>query len=162
MTEPLILEKNFNFYSPLVKRIRTRRFILHHTGANLDASAAQIHQWHLDSGFCGIGYHFVIRQNGSIERGRPQWAIGAHAFNANNDSVGIQLSGEFSTFPPNNLQIESAALLIAFLSKQYNLPIDKNSVLGHRDVIATECPGDRLYDLIPLIIGKANWYRFES
>lgn len=162
MSEPKIVEKFFNFNAPIVKRNYTRRIILHHTGADIDASAEQIHQWHIDAGFCGIGYHFVIRQNGAVERGRPQWAIGAHAYNANNDSVGIQLSGNFNLYQPNNLQIESCANLIAALSKEYRLPIDNLHILGHRDVIATDCPGVLLYELIPEIIGKANWYRFEG
>jgi hypothetical protein len=46
----------------------------------MDASAEQIHGWHLGNGWAGIGYHYVIRKDGTIERGRPEWAIGSHAY----------------------------------------------------------------------------------
>ncbi|MBP9550733.1 MAG: hypothetical protein KBE34_02250, partial [Veillonella sp.] len=30
------------------------------------------------NGWAGIGYHFVIRKDGTIERGRPLSVVGAH------------------------------------------------------------------------------------
>ena len=54
--------------------------VIHHTGqADIDASAEQIHEWHQNQGWSGIGYHFVVRKDGAVERGRPIWAVGAHA-----------------------------------------------------------------------------------
>ena len=42
------------------------------------SSAAQIDTWHRQRGFhLGIGYHYVIRRDGTIEPGRPEWMIGA-------------------------------------------------------------------------------------
>ena len=43
------------------------------------SSAAQIDTWHRQRGWkFGIGYHYVVRRNGSIEPGRPEWMVGAH------------------------------------------------------------------------------------
>ena len=84
MTPVNIVEKTFRFKNSLAKRYHTNRFVIHHTGTgsiDLDASAEQIHEWHLDN-YAGIGY-FVIRKNGNIERGRPEWAVGSHAYGAN-------------------------------------------------------------------------------
>lgn len=106
MQKAKIIEKTFKFVRPLEERRITNRIIIHHTGgADIDAYAEQIHQWHLDANYAGIGYHFVVRKNGNIERGRPQWAAGSHAYGANHDSIGIHLSGDFTYNLPTDKQI---------------------------------------------------------
>lgn len=163
MKKANIIEKTFNFVAPLSKRTATNRIIIHHTGgADIDAYAEQIHQWHLDADYSGIGYHFVIRKNGDIERGRPVWAVGSHAFKANYDSIGIHLSGEFTYNAPTNFQIESCALLIANLCADYKITIDRKHIIGHRETIATECPGNVLFNLLDVIVNKALWYRYQN
>lgn len=163
MLKAKIIEKSFNFVHSLNKRAITDKIIIHHTGgADIDAYAEQIHQWHLAAGYSGIGYHFVIRKNGDIERGRPVWAVGSHAYNSNYDSIGIHLSGDFTYNLPTDKQIESAALLIANLSETYNISLDRKHILGHRETIATDCPGNMLFNLLDVIVGKANWYRFND
>ena len=153
-----IIEKHFGFQNLLTERIYTNRIIIHHTGSAIDASAEQIHEWHLDAGYAGIGYHFVIRKNGAIERGRPIWAQGAHAYSHNWDTIGIHLSGEFGSEKPTPEQIEACAMLIADIAAEYDIPIDRKHIKGHREVNATDCPGDNLFDALPTICGKANWY----
>lgn len=161
MNTPKITEKNFKFVAPLVARGSTERIIIHHTGgADIDAYAEQIHQWHLDAQYAGIGYHFIIRKSGEIERGRPVWAIGSHALGANVNSIGIHLSGEFTYNPPTDNQIESCARLIAWLCDEYNIPTDRRHILGHRETIATDCPGNVLFNLLEVIVNKALWYRY--
>ena len=59
-----IIDTNLDFGS-LSKRKSTTRIILHHAAAE-SCDAATIHQWHLTKGWSGIGYHFVVRKNGSI------------------------------------------------------------------------------------------------
>ncbi len=55
-------------------------FVIHQTGAeDIDPSADDINQWHIGNGWSGIGYHFVIRKSGDVERGRPEDCEGAHA-----------------------------------------------------------------------------------
>ena len=83
MQRAKIISTNLEF-SSLNERKLTDMIVIHHTGVNdIDASAKQIHGWHLDQGWSGIGYHFVVRKNGNIERGRPEWAIGSHAYGEN-------------------------------------------------------------------------------
>lgn len=132
-----IVETNLQFSRAPSKRTRTGRIILHHT-ASADVSAATIHGWHQGQGWSGIGYHFVIRANGAIERGRPEWAIGSHSGPAGNgDSIGIVLTGNFEIGAPSTAQMIALAKLIKELRSRYgNL-----AVIGHRDVMATACPG---------------------
>lgn len=161
-----IKETSLNFIdSSLVPRCNTDMIVIHHTGSveDTDVSAAQIHQWHLNQGWAGIGYHFVIRKDGTIERGRPEDTIGAHAFGENYHSIGIQLSGDFNTGKPTFNQIESTAILIAYLCGKYSIECNREHIVGHCDLMSTDCPGNHLYLQIDDIIGKANWYyQFDS
>ena len=132
-----IVETNLQFSRAPSKRTRTGRIILHHT-ASADVSAATIHGWHQGQGWIGIGYHFVIRANGTIERGRPEDTIGSHAGpQGNGDSIGVVLTGNFEIGAPATAQITALASLIKDLRGRYgNL-----AVIGHKDVMATACPG---------------------
>jgi len=55
--------------------------------------AADIHAWHLERGFDGIGYHYVIKRDGSPEACRPDYWTGAHVRSHNHHSIGICLVG---------------------------------------------------------------------
>jgi hypothetical protein len=159
-----IKETNLNF-SSLSERSYTDQIVIHHTGCNdIDASAEQIHGWHLSNGWSGIGYHYVIRKDGTIERGRPEWAIGSHAYGENSHTIGIHLSGDFEQAEPTSQQIEKCAMLIADIADRYGLPIDRETVVGHGELMATDCPGTNLQALLNdgTITGKAVWYYNQS
>lgn len=164
-----IVEKTFHFKNNLAERQYTDRFVIHHTGTgsvDMDASAEQIHDWHLSS-YAGIGYHFVVRKDGTIERGRPEWAIGSHAYGSNHDSIGIHLSGEYEIYYPTDAQIESTAELLAELCEYYDVPIDRNHILGHFEVDpdgkrGTSCPGRNLFARLDEIVEKAKNYHGET
>ena len=149
----------------LVERDTTDMIVIHHTGSpDMDACAEQINQWHLNNGWAGIGYHYVIRKDGTIEAGRPEWAVGAHAEGDNSHSIGIHLSGDFSEVEPTDEQVEKCAMLIAYLCDKYGIEINRDNVVGHGELMATDCPGDNLQALLDdgTITGKANWYRNEA
>ena len=163
MQRAKIIETNLDF-SSLNERKLTDMIVIHHTGErDIDASAKQIHGWHLDQGWSGIGYHFVVRKNGNIERGRPLWAIGSHAYGENSHTIGIHLSGDFEQAKPTTQQIEMTAMLIADLCADYNIPIDRKHIIGHGELMSTDCPGKNLQKLLDngTITGKANWYRYQ-
>jgi len=65
---------------------------------NQDIGAEEIHGQHKTDGFDGIGYHYVIRKDGTIERGRPINKEGAHAkANGHNVySIGIAFVGGYT------------------------------------------------------------------
>lgn len=81
-----------------------------------------------------IGYHFVIRTDGSIEFGRPLHMAGAHARGYNKDSIGICLIGgvDADDQPKNNFtrkQMKSLQGLIALLMDVYQLDVE--DIVGH-------------------------------
>jgi len=163
-----ITEKKFNFANALSNRNYTDLIVIHHTGGkDIDAYAEQIHDWHLSAGYSGIGYHFVIRKNGTIERGRPINAIGSHAYGSNAHSIGIHLSGNFEEAQPTDAQIEMTAMLIANLCEDFSIPTDRDHIKGHFEVDpdgkrGTSCPGKNLFAQLDTIVGKANWYRYNA
>lgn len=53
----------------------------------------EIRRWHQKRGFRDVGYHFIIRQDGEIEIGRPLDEIGAHCKGFNTQSIGTCLIG---------------------------------------------------------------------
>ena len=69
-----------------------KRIILHcaATREGQDFSVDTIREWHVNGrGWSDIGYHWVIRLDGSIEVGRPLEKSGAHTKGHNKDSVGV-------------------------------------------------------------------------
>lgn len=136
-----IIENGLSFKG-LRPRKSTRLVVLHHS-ASPDVPAAEIHAWHLARGWAGIGYHFVIRKDGSIERGRPLDAIGAHAgAGVNGCSIGICLCGNFMNEVPTRQQIISLLELLAWLNAAYISSAAAGlDIKLHREVATTECPG---------------------
>lgn len=57
-----------------------------------DDRANDIHGWHLKGGWYGIGYHYVICVDGTIEKGRPDYWEGAHC-KGHNEKIGVCLIG---------------------------------------------------------------------
>ena len=89
-----IIETTYKWAGTLARRSATRRIILHHAAA-VTCTPQQVHQWHLANGWSGIGYHFFVRKDGSVYRGRPEDTVGAHAGNNNYDSIGVCFEGSF-------------------------------------------------------------------
>lgn len=130
-----IIETNLSFGSMSV-RSKTTRIILHHAAAK-SCGAATIHKWHLNNGWSGIGYHFVVRKNGTIERGRPENTVGAHASGSNSDSIGICFEGDFMSETMSDTQKNAGKELVAYLKNKYGI----SKVQKHSDVCSTDCPG---------------------
>lgn len=83
---------------PTIEATRKRRIdklIIHCSavGPKQTSSARQIDAWHRAKGWQMIGYHYVIRRDGSIEIGRPADMIGAHTSGQNANSLGICYEG---------------------------------------------------------------------
>lgn len=134
--------------------------VIHHTGdgKDNDESAQTIHGWHLDKGWAGIGYHFVIRKNGTIERGRPEKYVGSHCQGHNTGSIGIHVCGDYEKNPngPTSEQMSSLIDLVAHICKKYDLEPSRSTVRGHREFCDTACPGASLYPLLEKVATGAK------
>lgn len=132
-----IIETNLDF-SPLKERKSTNRIILHNSGVTVLQSVEIIHNYHKNTkGWAGIGYHFYIRKDGSIYRGRPENTVGAHAYNNNSDSIGICFEGDFNQEVLSDVQKNAGKELISYLCEKYGI----TKIQGHKEVNNTSCPG---------------------
>lgn len=141
--QPTIIYPNYKWNGSLTVKNKTDFIIWHHTDSG-EVSALTIDGWHKNNGWVGIGYHFVIHQDGTIEAGRPHNCQGAHAYGINNRSVGITFVGRYNE--PNNmpiLQFNSGVQLTAWLIENC---YPNANIIGHRDAIKyggdpSSCPG---------------------
>lgn len=106
------------------------------TQATSDIGAAEIRKWHKDKGWSDIGYHAVIRRNGTVEAGRPEWKVGAHVAGHNTDNLGVCLVGGINAQgkAENNFTPEQMAALSQVIQgwmKKYGIQASK--IKGHRD-----------------------------
>ncbi len=116
----------------------TKYIVVHHSQVTSRHTVKDIHRWHQNRGWAGIGYHFFIDKEGGIHNGRPVWAIGAHTYGYNKCSIGICLEGNFNIQLASEKQIDSAALLITLLGIEY----DGAVIVRHSDLAKTrKCPG---------------------
>lgn len=148
-------------FTDLTQRDSTTRIVIHHTGnpTDDDLSAEQLHRSHQNLGWAGVGYHFIVRKDGTVELGRPDWAAGAHAEGFNYCSIGIHVCGNFNIGEPTEAQLNALPMLLADICDAYGLIASADIVVGHRDLMATACPGNNLYKHLDEIRGNAEWYR---
>ena len=104
------------------------------TKAGQDFTATDIDRWHRERGFNGIGYHYVVRLDGKLEKGRDVSLAGAHCRGWNERSVGIcYIGGLDANGRPadtrTNAQKRVLYQIIMDLQREYNIL----QVLGHRD-----------------------------
>lgn len=120
------------------------KYIVIHHSATEQGSAASFHRYHLQRGWGGLSYHFVIGNgagagDGEVETGfRWQRQIsGTHisvrAWYYNLFGIGICLVGNFQEGRPTPAQLDSLVTLVRRLMRRYNIPL--KNVLGHGMVV---------------------------
>lgn len=124
--------------------MRTIDLIIIHCSAvkpNQTSTVKQIDAWHKAQGWRMIGYHYVVRRDGTVELGRPESEAGAHCTGVNQHSIGICYEGGLdSNGQPADTrtpqQKQSLIALIRELKTRYPLA----RVAGHRDYSPKPCP----------------------
>lgn len=121
-------------------------FIAVHCSASvpdIKTDAKVIDRWHRQRGFLMIGYHYVIKTDGTVEKGRDEDSIGAHVENFNARSIGICLVGgvDKDQKPVKNYSDDQMVSLLALL-KDLRIEHPKAVIQGHRDFpnVAKACP----------------------
>ena len=107
------------------------------------SSAAQIDSWHRQRGYhLGIGYHYVIRRNGEIEPGRPEWMVGAHCLNHNKYSIGVCYEGGLDARgQPADTRTDEQKAAMRKLLERLHRDYPKAVIVGHHDLDPMkDCP----------------------
>lgn len=114
-----------------------KRIIIHCSATKCDQeySAKDIKKWHLERGFNDIGYHFIIKLDGTIELGRTLDKIGAHAKDFNKGSIGIcYIGGLNAKGKPEDTRTDAQKESLLKLLKAIKKYINITKIMGHRDL----------------------------
>lgn len=113
-------------------------------GPGQQSSAADIDRWHRAHGWKCIGYHYVVRRDGSVETGRPECDVGAHCQDHNRHSIGICYEGglDYEDAPngkgdklvPADTRTEEQKTSLLKLLKDLHERYPKAIIVGHHDL----------------------------
>ncbi|MFI2431614.1 peptidoglycan recognition protein [Streptomyces sp. NPDC018693] len=132
-------------------------------------------------GWRDVGYNFLVDKCGTLYEGRKggvdRAVQGAHAYGFNTQTTGIAVLGTYTTTAPPQKVLNSVAALAAWKLGQYGIDpagtttltagaagtnyfgkswplgaqLTLRTIHGHRDGYNTQCPGDELYNRLPVI-----------
>ena len=124
--------------------MRTINEIIIHCSATKEGneiSAATIDRWHKDRGWRCIGYHYVVRIDGSIEYGRPVQDIGAHVKGKNKHSIGVcYIGGLDADMEPKDTRTQEQKESLLYLLKTLKRLHPNATIHGHREFANKACP----------------------
>lgn len=122
---------------------KINKIILHcsATKEGMHFTAEDIDQWHKQQGWKGIGYHYVILLDGTVQIGRPESEIGAHVSGHNANSIGICYIGGLdkngkAKDTRTDQQKEALQNLVSALLEKY----PDATVHGHNEFANKDCP----------------------
>ena len=123
-----------------------------------------------------IGYNFLVDKYGGIWEGRRDSldapVSGAHAFGFNSRTQGVALIGNFQAATPPTAQRDALVQILDWLTGRYFLDPEgaaflvsrsdgslfgegegawMPTIVGHRDLVSTSCPGNGAHSLLPTI-----------
>ncbi|WP_407920884.1 peptidoglycan recognition protein family protein [Actinomadura logoneensis] len=143
------------------------RIVVHHTSTpnSPDTSlehayrlSRDIQRFHMDArGWDDTGQQLTISRGGIVMEGRNRslrairsgkLVLGAQALNHNSHTIGIENEGTYGSEDPPDALWSALVEVCAWLCVRYDLH-PAAAIVGHRDLTDTDCPGDRLYALLP-------------
>jgi N-acetylmuramoyl-L-alanine amidase len=103
---------------------------------DVDIGAEEIHSWHLAKGWDGIGYNYVIRRNGAVEAGRPEYWKPSHVKGLNSVSLGVCMVGK-----DNFTEVQKGSLRLVLAGMLGKYPDAK--IVGHCELNPNKtCPNE--------------------
>ena len=149
-----------------------------YTAAQSAQIVRDIYYYHaITQGYGDVGYNFLVDRFGTVFEGRygsiaapdGQMRVGAHAQGYNTYSMGISAMGDYSGIAAEQAILDSIRNVVAWrfsstptldMATQALFPANAfhstdrylPRIFGHRDVLATVCPGDDIEGRIPALI----------
>lgn len=118
--------------------------IILHCSATKEGQAftvKDIETWHKERGFKGVGYHYVILLDGTVEVGRPESEIGAHTLGQNTNSIGIcYIGGLDAKGNPKDTRTDAQREALIKLVKKLKNNYPEATVHGHNEFANKACP----------------------
>jgi len=113
---------------------------------------------HMDTnGWADTGQQLTISRGGYVMEGRNRSleaigkganVMGAQCANNNGHTLGIENEGTYTSVLPPTALWNALVQTLAWLCDDYGLD-PHASIVGHRDYVSTQCPGDALYAKLP-------------
>jgi hypothetical protein len=142
--------------------------VVHHTATSNSYSDARavmraMYRYHTQNlGWADLGYNIVVDQQGNVYEGRAggleNGVIGAHARGYNTGSFGVSVIGNFDQIRPPRAAVDAVTEVIAWQSRVYDIDPEAwtngmngswhRTLLGHRDVGQTSCPGTHFHPML--------------
>lgn len=148
-----IIEETYNWKPGSAFKPQTPDTLVIHHALSRNCTAQDVHKWHLANDWKGIAYHFFVRKDGTIYRGRQEHHVGGHLLdNENNNTIGICLEGCYTDYIVKGevwtekivpeVQLDALIWLVQDCKSRW--PI--NNTNGHRDYASAQkeekdCPG---------------------
>ena len=126
------------------KRQITDTIVIHctQTPKDMEVDVEKVTQWHKDRGFDTIGYHYLIKRDGTLQVGRDEDVVGAHAVAVNGTSIGVALVGGGTADMGwennfNSEQLDTLKSIILKLKDKHDI----EKIIGHYQVEESKkCP----------------------
>uniref|UniRef100_A0A8C9TIL5 Peptidoglycan recognition protein 6 n=1 Tax=Scleropages formosus TaxID=113540 RepID=A0A8C9TIL5_SCLFO len=113
------------------------------------AAMRSMQRYHQESnGWDDIGYSFVAGSDGYIYEGRGWYWQGAHTGGYNSKGYGVAIIGDFTVRLPSQHTLNLVKDELPACAVSGGRLVPTYIVHGHRQMVATECPGNALYEEI--------------
>ncbi len=122
---------------------KIEQIIIHCTATkpHQDIGVEEINLWHKAQGWKSVGYHYVVRLDGRVEKGRSEEEIGAHCRGQNRNSIGICYVGGLDVSGrPRDTRTEAQKKSLQKLVASLRLHWGALPVVGHRTYTRKACP----------------------
>jgi N-acetyl-anhydromuramyl-L-alanine amidase AmpD len=120
-----------------------RYIVISHTGAHPRLSLDRIAETHIQYGYPGIVYGFVVDSNGQVFKVTNLEEVAQPDQVWSEQGVNICLTGNFSATAPALAQLDATGRLCAWLAQ--NLGLAPESIVGMSELTKSESPGDSFY-----------------
>lgn len=116
--------------------------IVHHSESDIKAhdNISVIREWHTSPkkkggrGWKDIGYHYFVRKDGTVQKGRDVSKVGAHCRGHNTGTVGICVSGD-TKFTRHQFNALASLITRLKIGLEVDLTIEPHSKYSKK-----ECP----------------------
>jgi len=110
-----------------------------------------IDRWHKQNGWVGVGYHYVILLDGTIQVGRFESKVGAHVKGLNANSIGIcYIGGIDANGNPKDTRTPEQKKALINIVKELETRYPEASLHGHNEFVAKACPSFNVQSEIEL------------
>lgn len=120
-----------------------RHIVISHTAANPNLNLERIAQAHLQHGYPGLAYQFVVTRSGDVLRVSQLEEVAQPDQVWSEQGVNVCLAGNFRMEAPPLPQLDATGRLCAWLA--HNLGLTPDNIIGLGELLQTDSPGDTFY-----------------